>query len=315
MMNQIFHCLLIALLAAPFLSAQEAVNPTIGVPIFESETTLAEGSLILLGEAAERGLSENGGMTIVDRRRLDAVFLARDEVRHEDYLNSDREVIAAIGADFLLLGKVLTREQTDRSYTGSNGSPTRYTGVYYTMQLRLLEVATGQIRGFTSISFGGGETIQTGEAQMAAPMEAILPRLEASAARSLAVKVRNFVGQTFQGGMQMVDMLKHSKRSVKMILVASLQENFHGQELDLFVHEEYVVNGQTLQRPLQIGKARVRKQLTGGLITAKVLEGKKDILSAFNKGEIIHCLPGDQKAHWALNFMTMGMANKLLYDD
>ena len=310
-----FHLLSMILISGSLLMGQEVTNPRIGVPVFESDVSIAEGSLILLGEAAERGLSENSGLTIVDRRRLDAVFLAREEVRHEDYLNSDRDVIAAIGADFLLLGRVLSRNQIDRNYTANNGSPSRYAAVQYTMNFRLLEVASGQILGFTSLSFGGGETIQTGEPQMAAPIEALLPRLEASAARSLARQVRQFVGRTFQGGMQVVDMLDPGKRKVKMILVASLQENFHGQELDLFVHEEIEVNGRLLQRPLKIGKARVRKRLSGGLITCKVLEGKKEILQAFRAGQIINCLPGDQKAHWALQFMTMGMANKLLYGD
>ncbi len=303
--------LLLLLFAGLSLAGQEDNPPSIGVPTFEAQVPVAEGSLILLGEAAERGLSANGGLLIVDRRRLDAVFLAREEVRHEDYLNSNREIVAAIGADYLLFGNILTRERIDRQYRSSADQPRRYVGIHYTMTFRLLEVTTGQILGFTNLSFGGGETIQVGEPQIGAPYEALLPGLEALAAEHLSEKIRPFVAHAFQGGMQVVDLLNAGKNRAHDILVASLQENRQGQELDVFIHEEYVIDGQTLQRPVNIGYVRVQK-ISFGLLECKVLDGQKDILEAFQAGQTLHCLPGEQKSHWAIRFMTLGLADKLL---
>ena len=88
----------------------QSTAPTIGIPTFESAVEIDDGSLLLLGEAAERGLSGQEGFRLVDRRRMDAVFFAREEVRHEDYLASDRDQIAALGADYILLGKVQRRD-------------------------------------------------------------------------------------------------------------------------------------------------------------------------------------------------------------
>lgn len=305
--NNSFLFFLSWLIGITMLKAQSAV-PTIGVPTFASNVEMAEGSLLLLGEAAERGLSENEGFKIVDRRRLDAVFLAREEVRNEDYLASDRESIAALGADYLLVGRVLSRKLEPRQRQSPEGLPTKTVSLRYRIRMSLLDVRTGQLMKAENCHLEGFLSTQAGEPEMDAPLEVLVAQVERKAAAQLAKQVRRFTLRTFQAGMQVVDVLHESKNKINEVLVATTMPNFSGQELKLYINEYYVVSGDTLARPIILAEARVRRK-DDRLLECKVLRGSTLLYDAREQGQVLFAVPGDQKSHWLTQMMFFGLVD------
>lgn len=297
--------LLFYLLGGAVLYAQPAI-PIIGVPTFVSEIAMGEGSLLLLGEAAERGLTENEGFRVVDRRRLDAIFLARQEVRHEDYLASDRESIAALGADYLLVGRVLGRQLDPRQGWSPEGFPTKSLQLRYRIRMSLLDVRTGQLIKGETIHLQGYLETQAGEPEMDAPLEALVAQVERKAAAQLGEKVRRMVLRTFQSGMQVVDVLHESRNKINEVLVATTFTNFSGQELKIYINEYYLVRGDTLARPVVLAEARVRKQ-NERLLECKILSGSTDLYDARAEGHTLYVLPSEQKSHWLTKMMFFGL--------
>lgn len=288
------------------ISAQ-SLAPTIGIPTFESSVEIDEGSLLLLGEAAERGLSGQQGFRLVDRRRLDAVFLAREEVRHEDYLASDRERIAALGADYILLGNVLGRDLEPRQWRGDDGLPRKSVSLEYRVKLSLYKVSNGHLMRSEAVTLSSYTQTQMGEPEMDLPAEAFIGQVERQAADKLAPIARRFAAKSFQGGMQMVDVIaQKGKRVTEVLMVSTTQENFRGQELQLYTNEYYLVNGDSLARPIPLGEIRVRKA-DGQFLECVVLEGTRAIFDARLEKQEIYALPAEQRSPWLLRFMTMGV--------
>lgn len=282
--------------------------PTIGVPTFATNVEMAEGSLLLLGEAAERGLSENEGFKILDRRRLDAVFLAREEVRNEDYLASDRESIAALGADYLLVGRVLSRKLEPRQQMSSQGFPMKSVQLRYSIQLSLLDVRTGQLMKAETCQLEGYLRTQAGEPEMDAPLEVLVAQVERKAAAQLAKTVRRFTVRTFQAGMQVVDVLHESRNKINEVLIATTMSNFSGQELKVYINEYYLVSGDTLARPVVLGEVRIRHR-DDRLLECKVLKGATQLYEAREEGQVLYALPGNQKSHWLAKMMFLGLVD------
>lgn len=284
----------------------QSAAPTIGIPTFESEVEIDEGSLLLLGEAAERGLSGQEGFRMVDRRRLDAVFLAREEVRHEDYLASDREQIAALGADYILLGNVLRRDLTPRQWIGDDGIPRKSISLEYRVRISLYQVSNGSLLRSEVVELSGYSQTQLGEPEMDLPAASFIGQVERKASDDLSGIVRRFTARSFQGGIQMVDVIKQKGKRVTEILMVSTQENFWGQELQLFTNEYYLVNGDSLARPIPLGEVRVR-DTDGQFLECVVLEGTRAIFDARLENREIFGVPGKQKSHWLIRFMSMGI--------
>lgn len=300
--------LLFLLLGGALGAEAQSVVPTIGVPTFVSEVEMGEGSLLLLGEATERGLTENEGFRIVDRRRLDAVFMAREEVRHEDYLASDRESIAAMGADYLLVGRVISRQLDPRQGRSPEGFPTKTVSLRYRLKLSLLDVRTGQLMKAENAQLEGFLSTQAGEPEMDAPLENLIAQVERKAAAQLSKQVRRFVLRTFQGGMQVVDVLHESRNKINEVLVATTMPNFSGQELKVYINEYYVVSGDTLARPVVLAEARIRRQ-EDRLLECKILRGATQLYEARAQGHVLYVLPGDQKSHWLTKMMFLGLVD------
>ncbi len=300
--------LLFLLLGGALWAEAQSVVPTIGVPTFASEVEMGEGSLLLLGEAAERGLTENEGFRIVDRRRLDAVFMAREEVRNEDYLASDRESIAALGADYLLVGRVLSRQLDPRQGRSQEGFSTKSVSLRYRLKISLLDVRTGQLMKAENVQLEGFLSTQAGEPEMDAPLESLIAQVERKAAAQLSKQVRRFTLRTFQGGMQVVDVLHESRNKINEILVATTMPNFSGQELKVYINEYYVISGDTLARPVVLAEARIQRQ-EDRLLECKILKGATQLYEAREQGHILYALPGDQKSHWLTKMMFFGLVD------
>ena len=280
--------------------------PTIGIPTFESVVPIEEGSLLLLGEAAERGLSQREGIRLVDRRRMDAVFFAREEVRHEDYLASDREQIAALGADYILLGRILERRPDARQWVSEEGLPRKSVSLFYRIKLSLYQVSTGNLLRSEPVDLRAYVQTQLGEPEMQLPPDAFMGTAERQAAEKLSGVVRQFAAKSFQGGMQMVDVIKEKgKRVTEILIVSTLDDNGKGQELRLYTNEYYLVNGDSLARPIFIGEARVQKR-DGQFLECIILEGTRATYDAYHSGQEIFAIIGEQKLHWLFRLMSMG---------
>lgn len=309
-MKNAFEKIILLLLLFVFSIAVEgqSVVPTIGVPTFVSNVEMGEGSLLLLGEAAERGLTENEGFRIVDRRRLDAVFMAREEVRHEDYLASDRESIAALGADYLLVGRVLSRQLDPRQGRSPEGFPTKTVSLRYLLRISLLDVRTGQLIKAENAQLEGFLSTQAGEPEMDAPLENLIAQVERKAAAQLSKQVRRFVMRAFQGGMQVVDVLHESRNKINEVLVATTMPNFSGQELKVYINEYYLVSGDTLARPVILGEARIQRQ-EDRFLECKILRGSTQLYEAREQGHVLYAVPGDQKSHWLMKMIFFGLVD------
>ena len=286
------------------LVAQTA--PTIGIPTFESLVPIEEGSLLLLGEAAERGLSQQNGLRLVDRRRMDAVFFAREEVRHEDYLASDREQIAALGADYILLGRILQRDPDARQWITEDGLARRSVSIFYRIKLSLYNVSTGNLMSSEAVELNAFTQTQMGEPEMQLPPDAFLGQVERQAAEKLSAVVRRFAAKSFQRGMQMVDVTKAKGKRATEVLIVTTMDSKQGQDLRLYTNEYYLVNGDSLARPIFIGEARVRR-MDGQFLECDIKDGERDTYEAFHAGQEIFAIVGEQKLHWLFRFMSMGM--------
>ena len=298
--------ILVSLLLFPLGTRGQSSAPTLGIPTFETSVEMDGGSLLLLGEAAERGLSGQQGLKIVDRRRMDAVFMAREEVRHEDYLASDREQIAALGADYILLGKVLQRNLRPRQWVGGDGLPRKSVDLSYRLKLSLYKVSNGNMLRSEVVTLSGYTQTQMGEPEMDLPAEAFIGQVERKAADELTPIVRQFVAKSFQGGMQMVDVIHEKGKRITEVLLVTTQDNFRGQELKLYTNEYYLVNGDSLARPIIIGEIRVRS-VDGQFLECIVLEGTRAIFDARAEGHEIFAIPAEQKSPWLFRFMSMGL--------
>lgn len=285
----------------------QSTAPTIGIPTFESAVEIDDGSLLLLGEAAERGLSGQEGFRLVDRRRMDAVFFAREEVRHEDYLASDRDQIAALGADYILLGKVQRRDLEPRQWVGSDGLPRKSIDLGYRIKLSLYQVSNSNLLRSETVTLTGYIQTQMGEPEMDLPAQAFIGQVERQAAEKLAPIARRFAAKSFQGGMEMVDVIKEKgKRVTEVLMVSTTQDNFRGQEIQLYTNEYYLVNGDSLARPIPLAEIRVR-DADGQFLECVVLEGTRAIFDARLEGHEIYGISAEQKSPWLIRFMTWGI--------
>jgi hypothetical protein len=261
-----------------------------------------------LGEAAEQGFNQAQSFRIVDRRRLDAVFLAREEVRHEDYLASDRESIQAIGADYLLIGRIHKRALIPSTFVNENKLPARSLSLSYELTLSLLEVATSKLLHTENMSIRGSFYTELGQPEMGTPIESFLPQVEQQAANQLRKKVYNFAREALQGGMQVVDVIHQKGKRIEVILVASTMNTQTWDKIKLYVNEFYEVAGDTLTRPVVIGEARVMSG-ENRLYTCKVTEGDRELKLAYDAGQTIYALPGDQNSHWLVKLMFLGLVD------
>lgn len=280
--------------------------PSIGVPTFVSEVEIADGSLLLLGEATEQGLKESESFQIVDRRRLDAIFLAREEVRHEDYLASDRESIQAIGAEYLLIGRIHERELTPAEFINDKGLPAKSLNLRYRFTLSLLEVSTSRLMHSQKISLSSRFYTEMGQPEMDVPLESYIPQVEQQIATQLKRRSMTFARQGFQGGMQMVDVISQKSKRIEVILIASTMNTTVWQKIDLYVNERYEVAGDTLIRPVIIGQARVMSE-QNRLYTCKVTDGDRALKTAYDAGQKIFAVPADLKSHWLVRLMFLGI--------
>lgn len=283
-------------------------SPAVGIPTFSSEVEINEGSLLLLGEAAEQGFSQGQSFRIVDRRRLDAVFLAREEVRHEDYLASDRESIQAIGADYLLIGRITKRQLTPAEFLNSNKVPAHSLNLTYQLSLSLIEIATSKLVHSEDMTLKGSFYTEFGQPEMGTPIEAFIPQVEQQAATQLSKKVRNFAREAFQGGMQMVDVIHQKGKRIEVILLASTMNTQVWQKINLYVNEYYEVAGDTLARPAVIAEARVMSE-DNRLFTCKVTDGDRALKLAYDAGQTIYALPAEQNSNWLVKLMFLGMVD------
>ena len=279
-----------------FLSAQTEL-PLVGITTPMGED-LSEGSRLLLGQAIEQGLLNGQAFRLLDRRRLDAVFLARTEVRHEDYLASDRESIAALGAEYLLVSTVNQRQIKVDQYA-DGGLPGKTLTLTYRIRISLLNVATGAIENSRTYNVKGVVSAMAGESEVDAPEHVIITKAERYAANNLESQLLGFsLPKTARvpNEMQVVEVVSQSRRKVTDVLIANKGGVFEGNELDLYINESYVINGDTLVRPVVFGMARAaRGQNSQRIMECEILFGETELKTALDAGQAVYAKPYSER--------------------
>ncbi|MEM9931290.1 MAG: VUT family protein, partial [Bacteroidota bacterium] len=238
------------------------------------------GTLLLMGEAAERGLSKRQDLRLVDRRRLDAIFLAREEVRHEDYLDSDRDAIAAIGAEYLLIGRIVER-QADIYTDGP--SPTAR--LAYNVQLSVVQVSTSSVLASTRREYDAfADGVDPDDLS-----DRIIGQLE----RSVAAQVEQLaeevaaVAFTVQGrSVEWLEVLEGTRNKVERVLLATDMNVKRLQKFRVYYNQYYEVNGEQLGRPIYLGVANV-VEVNGQLLTCTILSGGREMQDALEAGHTL----------------------------
>lgn len=220
---------------------------------------------------------------IVDRSKMDALRKEKDLQKSEDFI--DGSVIqqgVSLGANFLISGHVISA-QAERMETTPDSKTGKITITYkakLSIQLKVIDVATGQVITSESIEPKGGSALggMFGLAP-SSPQAAISKAIE-----GIEYKVDEFVNENFPATFPIVEIQEKDDKgnATKIMIAGGTSFNLKkGDKLKVVEVSIIEVNGKKLERKKDIGELKITKVEDENFSTCSVKSGGIDINSKF----------------------------------
>lgn len=220
---------------------------------------------------------------IVDRSKMDALKKEKDLQKSEDFIDgSVIEQGVSLGANFLISGHVISA-QAERMETAPDATTGKVTVSYkakLSIQLKVIDVATGQVVTSETIEPKGGSSIGGMIGVGPSSPEAAITK----AIKGIEEKVDDFVNKNFPATFPIVEIQeKDSKGNATKIMIAggtafNLQK---GQKLKVVEVSTIEVNGKKLERKKDIGELKITKVEDENFSTCSVSSGGIEINAKF----------------------------------
>ena len=224
----------------------------------------------------ELALYSGKKLNIVNRSSQYQIDRLRELFKAEKYLDDvnfdDRDRL--IGADYLITfkpGVVDSEVKTSGSIftaVNSNADPSEYIPI----DVKVTEVKTGEVI-----------------AQQSGRVNITKKRGEAFHTLGSYFLLNDLMEEAFDVNMKIVDMLEVKKDKADEVLVVSPSGLVAYQKYQVFRIDEEVVNGESLERPVEIGKITIQETYSTFTGRANVNDGEKEIYEAMSQGKKLIC--------------------------
>ncbi len=261
---------LLSLTLSQSLFGQE--QPRIGFAAFTAEDpSIRENLLIQLENESMAALFRTGMFKIIDRQGLPELLRLREAQKQEAHLDN-KQALESMGVRYLFLVNLSNNKQT-REQSGEQNR------VFYNKvdaRFRLLDIQTGAILASESVPVSGAKFVSKRDPAYNADLSRFGTTLEQLLITSFARKAANIVATSLPGEIEIVEVLKGSKKKVTHVLLVSQKPLVSRYNVTLYIKEEVMVNGEKLVREKQVGNMGIRA-VFGQFAEAKIGKGKKEI--------------------------------------
>jgi hypothetical protein len=219
---------------------------------------------------------------IVDRSKMDALKNEKDLQKSEDFI--DGTVIqqgVSLGANYLISGHVISaKAERMETAPSSTGNVTVTYKAKLSIQLKVIDVATGQVITSESIEPKGGSALggMMGLAP-SSPQAAI-----SKAIKGIEDKIDDFVNKNFPATFPIVEIQeKDSKGNAEKVMIAggsafNLKKGDRLKVVEVLIVE---VGGKKLERKKEIGELKITKVEDENFSICSVSSGGIEINSKF----------------------------------
>jgi curli biogenesis system outer membrane secretion channel CsgG len=281
-MKKIFISTALLIVINTFVQAQEKIGVGI-MPFTFVQGAASSQDVNSIQETIINAFVKTKRFNIVDRSKMDALKKEKDLQKSEDFI--DGSVIqqgVSLGANFLISGHVISA-QAERMETAPSSTTGQVTVTYkakLSIQLKVIDVATGQVITSESIDPKGGSTFGGMMGMAPSTPEAAISK----AIKGIEDKVDEFVNKNFPATFPIVEIQeKDSKGNATKIMIAG-GTSFNlkkGDKLKVVEVSIIEVNGKKLERKKDIGELKITKVEDENFSTCSVSSGGIDINSKF----------------------------------
>lgn len=254
-MKKIVFTFLMCFIILSIGRSQDDNNTKIGVKVY-SDASIGKQDVDHMYRLAEYYLNDMSGFAIIERANMRKIFKERELQKGEEYTDVQiAEQGKALGVDYIF--------QIEMSnYNCSRGSCS------YNHAMKIVNVENGKLKN------GNAHTISVRTQGVGSPKNQLYQKT--------GYFLNKFLKKTFPPTMQIVEVLKSKGKKAKMVLVGSDMKVPKSYNLIVFELEEIEVDGEVLERHVDIGKVAFRKREGENFVECEVLDGAKMILEKFN---------------------------------
>lgn len=270
----------IILMLATMALGQE--KTTVGVlPFTYSSSGTSYTHVNSIQETVTNAFVKTKRFNIVDRTKMRELKSEKDLQKSEDFI--DGTVVqqgVSLGANYLISGHVISAEATQMEAKDDQGNVTITYKAKLSIQLKVIDVATGQVAISETIEPKAGNAL-LGAVGIGSPTEdaAII-----KAIKEIEGKVDEFVGRNFPVTFPIVEIQEKDGKgaAVKVLIAGGTSFNLKkGDKLKVVEVSMMEVNGKKLERKKEIGELKVAKVEDENFSSCTVSMGGSDITNKF----------------------------------
>ena len=239
-------------------------------------------------EVVTSSFAKTKRFTIVGRSQMKAISSERELQKTEDFIDS--KYIAqtkSLGAQYLVSGNISSITTSTDRYTDSRGSTSYEYNSVITVDLKILDVETGQVvasdvvtskanKGLLDMKSFGKNLIGAGPSNES--------EAYAVALKGFEKEIDKFVSKNFPISFIIVEVQQSSGNTAKTILISggSLYGVEKGDKMAILEVIEVEVGGKKMDRKKEIGEIKISKVEADNFSSADVKSGGSEIFSKFN---------------------------------
>lgn len=287
-MKSLFVILTFLLGLNSILNAQEKTSIGILKFTYDSNTANAENAASIQEKVMNAFVMMNR-FNIVERSKMAAIQEEKNLQQSGDFSASTLSSQGnSIGAKYLILGHVLSAK-AERMVTEKNGRDKITYKAKLSVNIKLIDVATGKILVSQSINpKSGGSLLSGGSSSAAIAVSKAIERIEK--------KVEKFIRKNLPVKFSIAEIQeKNSKGAAKKLLIVGGSDFGlkKGDKLKVLLLSIKEVNGRKIERKQEIGKLKIRKVEDENFSSCSVISGGLDINAKFESKASIELITID----------------------
>jgi len=264
----------------PLVKGQEKTS--VGIMAFTYASGAAKSNDVnSIQETVTNAFVKTKRFNIVDRTKMDALKQEKNLQKSEDFIDgSTIQQGVSLGASFLISGHVISAQAERMEAKDDKGNVTTTYKAKLSIQLKVIDVATGQIVTSETIEPKTGNSMLGAIGIGSSTPEAAISK----AIKGIEEKIDDFVSKNFPATFPIVEIQeKDSKGGATKLMIAGgtafgLKK---GDKLKVVEISEIEVNGKKLQRKKEIGELKISKVEDENFSICTCSMGGVDINSKF----------------------------------
>ncbi|MBO6497746.1 MAG: hypothetical protein JJ978_19430, partial [Roseivirga sp.] len=181
----------------------------------------------------------------------------------------------------------------------------RVLGVSFEFSLQLIDVSTGEVIQINSYNASGRLSFSPGEPEFMIPKNNFEERLRRKAIGTAGYYAKKFIKSFSKPQLVLTKVLKGNSRKVKKFYMEGDGEAWGALRLDVFILEEYEVEGEKIYRKVNIGEAKKKREMYPGLIKGKMAKGNKRVKKALDAGQTVYLKENNRSRNFLVGFFLL----------